>query len=49
MSLLKLISIEGDAHCASILQLVRQEEELAVFTELRASKGIGRKVDYEVC
>jgi hypothetical protein len=27
---------------------VRQEEELTTFSELRASKGSGRKVDYEV-
>ncbi|KAI5479257.1 actin-related protein 5 [Pseudohyphozyma bogoriensis] len=28
-------------------KLVRQEEELATFSELKASKGTGKKVDYE--
>lgn len=29
-------------------QMVRQEEELIAFAELKASKGTGRKADYEV-
>lgn len=29
-------------------KLVRQEEEMTTFSELKASKGTGKKVDYEV-